>query len=94
MKFVLGTKKAYDQNFLLTKANRIKILFFLEGKSLVSNYSKKNGQPKERPEPRGNDRQPTNENKKLPRVATRKSLVCKMVPMSTKIISSTRPPQL
>ena len=51
MKFVLGTKKAYDQNFLLTKANRIKILFFLEGKSLVSNYSKKTGNQKNGPSP-------------------------------------------
>ena len=49
MEFVLGTKKAYDQKFLLTKTNRIENLFFsgknllffyliMEKKSLVRNY--------------------------------------------------------
>ena len=75
MEFVLGTKKAYDQKFLLTKTNRIENLFF-RGKNLLFFYlimeknlllgiinnasTKKRGPPKERPKPRGNDQEPTN----------------------------------
>jgi len=43
MEFVLGTKKAYGQKFLLTKTNRIENLFFRGKKSLVFllDYGKK-----------------------------------------------------
>ena len=37
MEFVLGIKKAYDQNFLLTKTNRIENLVF-RGKNLLFFY--------------------------------------------------------
>ena len=107
MEFVLGTKKAYGQNFLLTKTNRIENLFF-RGKNLLFFYlimeknlllgiinnasTKKEAHQKNGPSLEETIKSLRTENNKLPRVATRKSLVYKMTtPMSCSASAPSNP---